>query len=178
MSVTASFVSHGQSVSVTDSLCLPQTVCVCHRQSVSVRESLCLSQTVCVCQRKSVWLFYTWFLSKFVREIWVCPSTALSILCSPAINILLESPSPPQSIPLPKILRQSKVYGICDQTYVTKPKIRHPELKPHHNQKLGWMSPRDIAQPIPSQQYCIGKYYTEIPFFSSLLSFSLSLSLY
>ena len=28
------------------------TVCFCHRQSISVRDSLCLSQTLCVCNRQ------------------------------------------------------------------------------------------------------------------------------
>ena len=46
-------VCHRLSVSVTDSLCLSQTVFVCHRQSVSVRDSLCLSQTIFVCHRQS-----------------------------------------------------------------------------------------------------------------------------
>ena len=68
-----------QSVSVTDSLCLSQTVCVCHRQSMSVTDNLCLSQAVCVCHRHTSWSFlvwflliYTWFLQRFVREIFIC----------------------------------------------------------------------------------------------------------
>ena len=47
-------------MSVTDSLCLSQTVCVrnipyvsFYRQSVSVTDRLCLSQTVCVRHRQS-----------------------------------------------------------------------------------------------------------------------------
>ena len=46
---------HGQSVSVTDGLCLSQIVCVRHRHSLAFTEMcLCLSQTVCVCQRQCV----------------------------------------------------------------------------------------------------------------------------
>ena len=77
-----------QTVSVTDSLCPPKTVCVCYIQSMSLTDSLfltdnlCLSQTLCV--KHSSWVFtagnltnYTWFLLKYVREIWVCLSTPL-----------------------------------------------------------------------------------------------------
>ena len=42
-----------QCETVTDSLCLSQTFCVCHRQSKSVTDSLCLSQAVCVRHRHS-----------------------------------------------------------------------------------------------------------------------------
>ena len=69
------------SASVTGSLCLSQTVCVCHRQSMSVWYNLCLSQAVCVWHRHSSWSFlawfsliYTWFSPRFVREIWICPA--------------------------------------------------------------------------------------------------------
>ena len=41
-------------MSVTDSVCLSQTVCVCHIHSVSLIDSLRLSQTTCVCNRHSV----------------------------------------------------------------------------------------------------------------------------
>ena len=45
---------HILSVSVTDSICLSQTIVICHRKSLSVRESMCLSQTVCFCHTQSV----------------------------------------------------------------------------------------------------------------------------
>ena len=47
LSVTYSMCDFRLSVSVTYSLWLSQTVCVCHKQSVSVTDNLCLSQTVC-----------------------------------------------------------------------------------------------------------------------------------
>ena len=39
-------------MSVTDSLCLSQTVCIYHRLSLTVTDSLCMSQTVYVCHRQ------------------------------------------------------------------------------------------------------------------------------
>ena len=112
------FVYQRQSVYIKDSLCLSRTVCVCDRQSVSVTDNLCLLKSVCFCHiqylfitdnifwSRTVWVFHsdclsqevcvchclhnnnnviliqgcswrvfwpdTWFLSKFVRDIWVC----------------------------------------------------------------------------------------------------------
>ena len=69
------------SVSVTGSLCLKHTVCVCHRQSMSVTDNLCRSQAVCVWHRHSsssfsAWfsLIYPWFSPRSVREIWISPA--------------------------------------------------------------------------------------------------------
>ena len=87
-------------MSVTESLCLSQKVCVCHRKSVSVTyilflsQTACvLSQTVCVCHSqsgpvtdrlflpKAYFLIVlgrhhdiTWFPSRFVPKVLICPS--------------------------------------------------------------------------------------------------------
>ena len=68
-------------MSVTESLCLSQTVSVCHMESVSATDNFCLSQAVCVCHRHSscsflAWsyLIYTLLSLRFVREILICPS--------------------------------------------------------------------------------------------------------
>ena len=47
------YICHRQAMSVTDNLCLSQTVCVSHRQAVSVTDRVCLSHTGCVCHRQS-----------------------------------------------------------------------------------------------------------------------------
>ena len=82
-------------------LCRLSISTFCDRESVSVTGSLCQSWTVCVCIQRSSWVIpvsnltnHIWFLSKFVWEIWVCPSTPLVAL------LLLWTPGPetPQSV--------------------------------------------------------------------------------
>ena len=72
-----------QSVSVTDSLCPSQTVCVYHTKFLSVTECLCLSQRVCVCQQLSVSLTASLCLSQTVfichrQSVYVTDSLFLS----------------------------------------------------------------------------------------------------
>ena len=62
---------HGQFVSVTDSLCLSQTVCACHTQSVYETHSLCMSHTVCVCHRHRQYVFS--------QVVFVCHRKLLSV---------------------------------------------------------------------------------------------------
>ena len=74
-------VCHILPASVTGSLCLSLTLWVCHRQTITVTDNLCLSQAVCVCHRHSSWsilawflLINTWFSPRFVREFVICPA--------------------------------------------------------------------------------------------------------
>ena len=83
---TPKCVCHRQHLSATGIVCLSQKIIVCHRNSMSVTGNLCLLQTICVCHWRSVsaidilclsqpfQLKYTWFLTKIVRQIIVCPS--------------------------------------------------------------------------------------------------------
>ena len=65
-----------QSVSVTDSLCLSQTLCVCHRNSVFFTASLCLSIIMFPnCSWIASWLNYSCFCcchDLSVRFVFVC----------------------------------------------------------------------------------------------------------
>ena len=61
--------NHGQSVTVTETLCLSQTFHICHIYFISK----CM-----------------WFWSTFVHEIWVCPQAALALLATVAqLNICI-----------------------------------------------------------------------------------------
>ena len=72
---------HRQSVSVTDSPCLWQTVCVCHIQSVSVTDSVCHIQYVL---SQSVDDSHSKYL--FVRER-VCPSQAVCVCHRQSVSV-------------------------------------------------------------------------------------------
>ena len=49
---------------------LSHTVFVCNIQSVSVTDSMCLSQTLFLAS----WLKYAWFMSRFVHQFFICQS--------------------------------------------------------------------------------------------------------
>ena len=94
-------VCQSQSVSVTDHMCLSQTVFlvteslhpsqkvyVCHRQLLSVAENICLSEKIClsqtlsVCHRQSVFVTVPLYLSHIVfvchKKFFVSQSVSLS----------------------------------------------------------------------------------------------------
>ena len=97
-------VFHRQFMSVTHSMCLWQSVCICNRLSMFLTDSFCLSQKIIVCQRTYVSVTDSRCLlqtvcvrprqSLFVTDI-LCFSQIVCVRICQSVCVLIKHPSQP-----------------------------------------------------------------------------------